>query len=178
MKQSLTKFAVTLALTGATILGSAKSEAAIGVISLLGGPGGIVLIKIGAGVLVGGVAGVEGVCAIGERTAGWSADCPIFMNIPFWSGLALMGTEANSASVQIADRLRANFQADDLSANRIADRIYNRSLRASQSGSVEQHVEGQFLISKLTLSPEELATLATPEFQQTAGYSSLLEKLK
>lgn len=156
-----------------------NADAAFGVVSLIGGTGGVVLIKVGAILASAGSAAVLGTCYIGEKTAGWSPDCPMFINFTFWPGLALLSADGTSATSTIAEQLTSKYHADSESANRIADRIYNKAIAASKAaaqGQLPAHSDERLVVqAKVSLTAEEVMELSEPEFIGSQGFAQLVQ---
>lgn len=176
MKNLFKKMLVVSAIALTALGAPKKSEAGIGVISLIGGPAGVPVIVAGAGVMVGGSAAVLGTCYVGMAVADWSEDCPIFMNFTFWPGLVLLGSD--SADNGLVADIMEKYSADEESANRIYDRIYNKALRASRQMEAQETInpeEALVVNFDVSLSREELEDIVTPEFSNSRGFELLVQ---
>lgn len=160
-------------------MGPSNADAAFGVVSWIGGTGGVVLIKVGAILATAGSAAVLGTCYIGEEVAGWSPDCPALINFTVWPGLALLSEDGALASSSIAKQLASKYHADSESANRIADRIYNKAIAASKAaaqGRLPVHSDERLVVqAKVSLTAEELMELSEPEFIGSEGFAQLVQ---
>lgn len=169
-KKFATISAISLALLGAP----KKSEAGVGVISLIGGPAGVPVIVAGAGLMIGGSAAVLGVCYVGMTVADWNDDCPIFANFTFWPGLVLLNSQSDKS---LALDLMSKYGADQESAERISDRLYNKAVRSAKKVAATGNAkEGEATVVKLSvsLSAKELSELASEEFAATEGFHHLV----
>lgn len=163
--------AISLALLGAP----KKSEAGIGVISLIGGPAGVPIIIAGAGLAIGGTAVVLGTCYVGMKLADWSQDCPIFINLTFWPGLLLLNAGEEN---KLAADIMAKYGADQESADRIADRFHNKALRSlkeiAKTESSQNAGEAVVVQVAVSLSAEELSELVSDEFAASNSFQQLV----
>jgi hypothetical protein len=179
MKNRIKKLVGASLLCCVSAMGPSNAHAAFGVVSLIGGTGGAVLIGAGAVLTIAGSAGVLGTCYVGGNSAGWSKSCRNFRNFAFWPGLALLSADGSSASSTIAEQISSKYHADSESANRIADRIYNKAIAASKAAAQGQlpanSSERLVVHANVSLSAEELMELSEPEFIGSEGFAQLVQ---
>ena len=162
-----------------------NSKAGIGVISLLGGPGGYPIIAFAGKTMGYSALGFYG-CGIVYRIRNhrWpTADdfdlCQFITILPIGVGLIILDA-GDSEHEGLIKELMMSYGADQDSAANIADRLYNKALAASyENQKLGKEVSGHLVVeSEISLSQDELTDLSSSDFIGTAGFQKMVKNFE
>jgi hypothetical protein len=164
-----------------SILSVSNAHAGIGVISLIGGPGGLVLIETGGAMILGSVPITAAGCFVAAKVAPDSAwadqeNCGMFVNALFWPGLLLLDandTAAPQSLDALTDHIATKYGAPNDDAMNVADLMYDKALKASKTQSSDPNAP----IPTFTISQDELDSITSPAFQAAPGFQQLAKDL-